>query len=148
MKKYSFALEQVRRVRRAEEDLAKGHLLSANNEVTQAIAATEARMERYSQVSDPAMGSTGVDAFMRSRYFTGLAGQAVTVSLQSQAAAELQADERRADWRNAATKVKALDRLDERRRVEHQLEADREAEKEVDDIVTGRYMRQRAEGNP
>jgi len=146
MKKYSFSLAQVHRVRRAQEDAAKAELMAANNEVQRALTATADSVAKYEQSITPEAGVTGVDAFMRRRYFDELAGQAVAIARGTEAQAEELASLRRAEWSVVATKVKALDRLKERRKAEHQLEADREAEKEVDDLVTGRYMRNRQGG--
>lgn len=147
MKKYSFRLETVRRVRRAQETVAKAELSRANNEVASAIAVVEARVADYenSLSSSAQSGSTGtivrVDAFMQRRYFNDLSAQAVAAARSSLAAAQLEAQAKREAWSDTAKKVKALDRLDERRREEHQLAYNRELDAEVDDIVTGRFGR-------
>jgi flagellar export protein FliJ len=150
MKKYAFRLETVRRVRRAQETVAKANLARANNEVTDAIAAVEARITRYEEKlatrPEGAALPTGgtvvrVDAFMRRRYFNELAGNAVVAARSSLSAAQLEADIARGMWSEKAKEVKALDRLDERRKEEHLLAYNHEVTAEVDDIVTGRFSR-------
>ena len=150
MKKYAFRLETVRRVRRAQEAVAKADLARANNEVSDAIAAVESRIAQYEEhlATRPEGGASAngativrVDAFMRRRYFNELAGNAVVAARSSLAAAQLEADIARGAWSEKAKQVKALDRLDERRREEHVLAYNREVDAEVDDIVTGRFSR-------
>lgn len=150
MKKYAFRLETVRRVRRAQEAVAKAELSRANNEVANAIAAVESRIAEYENKLDatPAVqhSSTGgaivrVDAFMKRRYFNELSAQAIVAARSSLAAAQLEASVKRDAWGEAAKKIKALDNLDARRREEHLLAYNRELDAEVDDIVTGRFAR-------
>lgn len=142
MKKYGFRLESVRRVRRLQEDMAKAALAGANGEVKSAIAAVEARVAGYeTRVSNFSAATVGVDAFMRSRWLDGLAGDALVIARQDQAAAEQRAAERREEWSAKAREVKALDRLDERRREEYRIEYERDLDAQTDDIVTGRFGR-------
>lgn len=141
MKKYSFRLETVRRVRRTQETVAKSALLQANTEVQKAIAVVEQRQTHYEGAMATPAAITSVDGFMRQRYFNELAGKAVIAARASHAAALAEADAKRSLFTEAAKKTKALDRLDERSREEHRLETDREIEKEVDDIVTGRFLK-------
>jgi flagellar export protein FliJ len=151
MKKYAFRLETVRRVRRAQEAVAQAELARKNNEVSNAIAAVEARMGKYEErlsarPDGGALSPTGgsivrVDAFMKRRYFNELASNAVVAARSSLAAAQLEADIARSAWSQKAKQVKALDRLDERRKEEYVLAYNRELDAEVDDIVTGRFSR-------
>lgn len=147
MKKYSFRLETVRRVRRTEEKVAKSHLLHANTEVQNAIAIVEQRKDHYEAAVNEPVVATGVDGFMRQRYFNELAGRAVIAARASHAAAVAEAQIKRSAFTAAAQRTKALDRLDEKARELHSLENQRETEKEVDDIVTGRFIKQRQQLN-
>lgn len=61
--------------------------------------------------------------------------------------AEQAAAERRVAWAAAAQEVSVLERLNERRRAEHDLEAARQADLEVDDIVVGRFGRADRDGD-
>ena len=141
MKRYTFRLENVRRVRRTQEELAKAELLAANSEVQRAIEAVQSRMAAYEEVVRSSTGRSGVDAFMKQRYFNDLASRAVVAAQQAQHVAESAAAERRAAWAEAAKRVKVLDRLDERRREEFRIEHERAVEKEVDDIVVAKAAR-------
>jgi flagellar FliJ protein len=140
MKKYAFRLETVRRVRRTQEDIAKANLARANNEVASAIAAVETRIAQYEDKSVQ-IGSVPVQAFMKHRYFNELAGQSVTAARASLEAARTEADAAKNAWSESAKQVKALDRLDERRREEYAIELSRQIDREVDDVVTGRFGR-------
>ena len=142
MKKYSFRLEQVRRVRRTQEQLAKSALATANNAVTASVHVVEQRMAEYSATATAAsFGAAGSGDFLRSRHFGALSSQAVVASLQAKMLAEAEANVKRAEYAEAAKKLKALDRLDERRREEYSIEYEREIEKEVNDIVVSRAAR-------
>lgn len=149
MKKYAFRLETVRRVRRTQETLAKHALAQANADVRRAVAAVEARTSEYeNQLASMSQGSNAVDAFMRQRYFSDLAAQAIEVAKLDQQNADDHAAQRRLEWSDAATKVKALDRLDERRLQEFRIEHDREITNEVDDIVIAAASRSRERSTP
>ena len=55
--------------------------------------------------------------------------------------AKLEAAEMRRSWSQAAQEVSVLERLDERRRAEHEAEQARQIDIEIDDIVVARYAR-------
>lgn len=141
MKKYVFRLETVRRVRKAQEDQAKSALLNANSEVQRAIKAVEERTAEYEAATERITGGAGVEVFMKQRYFNELAGHALIAAQASRKAAEVEAAAKRDLWSEAAKRVKALDRLDDRRRAEYLIDAQREEVREIDDMVTGRFMR-------
>jgi flagellar export protein FliJ len=149
MKKYVFRLETVRRVRKTQEDLAKSALLNANGEVQRAIKAVEERTTEYEAASQSSAAGAGVELFMKQRYFNELAGQALIAAQSSRKAAEVEAAAKRDLWSEAAKRVKALDRLDDRRRAEYLIDTQREEIREVDDMVTGRFrFADRRELNP
>jgi flagellar export protein FliJ len=142
MKKYSFRLETVRRVRRTQEKLAKNDLLIANTEVQHAIEAVESRLGDYAiSLESAPSGTLAVDKFMKLRYFNDLAGQAVVAARVSHANAMAEADTKRVAYTESARKVKTLDRLDSRSREEYDVETNRALDAETDDIVTGRHRR-------
>ncbi len=142
MKRYRFALESVRRVRRIHEDQAKAALLGANRRLGLARRELEARLARYNATARTPSAMT-VEEFVAERRLRQYAAETVVeargqVRLASEAAAMSLSH-----YTLAARKVQVLDRLDERRRAEHALEASREETREVDDIVVGRYRRSR-----
>jgi flagellar export protein FliJ len=140
MKRYKFRLEQVLKVRKTQEELAKAELATANRAVTAAEAVLEARAAHYASV--PRMThQQPTAAFLGERFRHDAAAAAVMAARASRAAANACAAERRMVWSERAREVQILVRLDDRRRVEHELEAARQADLEVDDIVVGRHGR-------
>lgn len=141
MKKYTFRLEQVLRVRRMQEDLAKAELAKANARVTEAVAMVDARLAHYAGV--PAAGTSGsTAAFIGARFRQETAAAAVVAARAARVAALSDAESFRQVWSAKATEVSVLERLDDRRRTEHAAEATRQEEIEVDDIVVGRFGRE------
>jgi flagellar protein FliJ len=140
VKRYRFRLEQVLRIRRLQEELARGELLGANREVARAGEMLAQRSDRYGTIQSTAHTLPAAD-FMMARERHEAAAAAVIHAAELRAAAERTADERRSEWSEAATRVRVLERLDERRRTEHAAESARADEMEVDDLVTGRFGR-------
>lgn len=142
MKKYAFRLETVRRVRRVQEDQAKGELLRKNAAVQLANkTVTEKNAEYETAVQFTPAHVTGIDHFMRRRYLNELAGLALVAAKSSLAAAESEAEIARATYTDAAKRVRALDRLDEKAKEAHAEEVEHAAVVETDDVVSGRWIR-------
>jgi flagellar export protein FliJ len=142
VKKYKFRLDTVLRVRRTEQDLAKAELARANARVAEAVAMVDARLTHYASLPTAGSGATGSTAvFMASRFRQDTAAAAVVAAKVARMSALQDAEAYRMVWSQKATQVSVLDRLDERRRTEHELEAARQADIEVDDIVVGRFGR-------
>jgi len=144
VKKYKFRLDTVLRVRRTEEDLAKAELARANARVAEAVAMVDARMTHYAALPTAgsgtgAVGSTAV--FMASRFRQDTAAAAIVAAKVARMSALQDAEAYRLVWSKKATEVQVLERLDGRRRTEHELEAARQADIEVDDIVVTRHGR-------
>ena len=140
MKKYKFRLDNVLRVRRTEEDLAKAELARANARVAEAVALVDLRMSHYSSL--PAPGGAGSTAnFMSIRFRQETAARAVVAAKAARVAALQDAEAYRAAWSQNAQQVAVLERLDDRRRTEPEFEAARQADLEVDDIVVTRHGR-------
>ena len=140
MKKYKFRLDTVMRVRRTEEDLAKAQLAQANARVAEAVAMVDARLAHYAALP-PSGGAGSTATFMASRFRQETAAAAVVAAKVARVAALQDAEAYRQVWSKKASEVSVLERLDERRRTEHVLEAARQADIEVDDIVVGRFGR-------
>ena len=134
MKRYSFALAKVLRVRRVEEELAAVALAAARHAEAEAEARLAARRAAYD-----AMGTgpriAPVDAFQAQRARAALAAQAVAGAASARAEAGARSDARRRGWAAAATRVSALERLDERRLADHGRALRRAEAAAVDDIV-------------
>jgi flagellar protein FliJ len=140
VKRYRFRLDTVLRVRQVEEDRARGELALANRALAEADAVLEHRIDHYGNVAHPAQ-ALPVAVFLASRDQQEWAAKAVVVAGTARIAADGVVATRRQDWSAAATRVAALERLDERRRDEHRLEAQRQEGLEVDDIVVARARR-------
>ena len=144
MRKYRFRLEPVLRVRTMQEDLARAALAQANHRVVSAEAVVAARLSHYSSMA-LANGVRSQSEFMRTRFSHEMAARSVREAEAARRQAEEEAAARREAWTEAAKEVQVLERLDERRRAEHALEAARQADAEVDDIVVGRFGRTQAD---
>jgi flagellar export protein FliJ len=142
MKRYRFRLETVLRVRRTQEDQAKAALLLANRAVADAETELTHRIDHY-QGMHPTPGPRSLDAVMAERFIHELAATAVLDAGKARHLAIAAANDRRTEWSEAASRVSALERLDGRRREEYALELAREETAAVDDLVTGRFGRQR-----
>lgn len=140
MKRYRFALEGVLRVRRIEQDHARLAVADAMRQVAVASAALDERLDHYDDLP-AAAGAQTVGQFMADRLRRDLAAASVVQAGVARLVAVAVEDERRTFLHEAHTRVAALERLDDRRRDEHAVEAGREEAKIVDDIVTGRYAR-------
>jgi flagellar FliJ protein len=140
VKKYKFRLDTVLRVRRTEEDLAKAELARANARVAEAVALVDARLAHYAAL--PVAGGAGsTSMFMAGRFRQETAARAVVAAKAARGAPRQDAAAFRAVWSQKAQQVSVLERLDDRRRTEHEVEAARQSDLEVDDIVVGRFGR-------
>jgi flagellar export protein FliJ len=142
MKKYSFSLDRVLRVRRTQEDVARARLQAAASHARRAEEDVELARQRYDTATSGAAG-------MR-----GLALSALAVREQDmrraidvrEAEVRLrQAENDRTDatdgWIAAKQGVSVLENLDARQRAAHEQEVVAEADAATDDLVTGRFRR-------
>ena len=138
MKKYKFAFGSVQRVQRIAEEQAAMSLAQAQRAADAASAQLQARLAGIG-AARPAPGPRSTTEFHAQREHLDRHRVAVTAAR----AAELNALEllgsARADWVDAARKVRALDRLDERKRAEWTLETTHAAQLVTDEIATIRY---------
>jgi flagellar FliJ protein len=137
MKKYTFSLSKVLRVRRVQEEQAAAELAAARAAAT--VAAAKEAVAAHAMASRCARGGLQpAVSFLAWAETTMLAGEALSdAKAEVQAAAE-EVEARRQGWSEAAARVSALEHLDERGREAHELERRREETKTVDDIVTTR----------
>jgi flagellar FliJ protein len=140
MKRYSFRLDPVLRVRRIEEDKAVLELAQASRRLAAAEAELERRLDRYTEVPAPT-GPVPVEQLLRMRARQDGVAASVVYAGADQLRAAATVDVRRGEWSEAAMRVAALERLDERRRAEHAQEANRQELVEVDDMVVARAGR-------
>ena len=138
MRRYRFRLEPVLRVRRQEQDLARGAVLAAT---ALAGAESDALAERdlaYAAGANAQGPRAAVDFVFVQEHRAAL-GRAVLEQRRRLQAAEVRLAHARTGWTAAAARVGALERLDERHRAEHTARALREEEMVVDDLVVSRF---------
>ena len=136
MKRYKFRLEAVLRARRAEESVAQTNLLRANASVLAAEAATDRSSAHYREVRE----LPGLD-FMVQRERATLAARALIGARESLGEARATREAAMLSYLGSARAVSVLERLDERRREEHAVAAQREDSLVVDEMVTSRHRR-------
>lgn len=138
MRRYRFRLEPVLRVRRQEQNLARGAVLAAT---VLAGAESDALAERdlaYAAGAN-AQGPRAAADFVYVQKHRAALGQAVLDQRRRLSEAEARLAQARTDWTAAAARVGALERLDERQRAEHTARALKEEEMLVDDLVVSRF---------
>lgn len=140
MKRFRFRLAQVLRVRRLQEDQARFALLDANRQAHAAAARLEAGIATYRQRALP-IGAQSYDDFERNLFLLDSAAAAVVIAREEHRVALETVEERREVWMGARQRVAALERLESRRRDEHELEMRREEDRLVDDLVVARHGR-------
>ena len=137
MKRYRFRLQSVLRVREIQENVAAANLAIANRDLAAAEAALTARRSAYAAL-DFQRGTQSSSAFLAARDHDELKAQSVTEAQTHVTTRTDEADERRAQWTEAAARVTALENLDGRKRDEHAIDAGRQDAAVVDDIVISR----------
>jgi flagellar FliJ protein len=147
MKKYTFSLSKVLRVRRIQEEQAAAQLAAAR--ATAAAAAAKEAGAAHALASRCARhGLQPAVSFLAWAETTMLAGEALSNARAEVETAEEDVEVRRQDWSSAAAKVSALEHLDERGREAHTVQRRRDETKTTDDIVTTRSGARHAdEGN-
>jgi flagellar protein FliJ len=140
LKRFRFRLEQVLRVRRLQEDMARAALQHANLDARRAADAVNARIEEYGAAARPE-GAQTYDTFNRMQSHLDNAAGAITVARGLYLQALGVVEERRAEWAAARQRVAALERLEQRRRDEYDIEARRAEDRLVDDLVVARHAR-------
>ena len=141
MKRYRFRLDPVLTVRRSEQDAARGALLAATATVAARERELEARTAEYAYRVQRPLAAT-VPEFRLEQTRRQALGQAVLdARIQLLVAREEQAAARAA-WTAAAGRVGALERLDERQRLEHRVAELKEDDLLTDELVVARHGRE------
>jgi len=140
LKRFRFRLEQVLRVRRIQEELARAALISANNAAREAAGTVNARVADYEAAARPG-GAQSYEEFNRTQTRLDNAARAITLARAAYRQALDVVEDRKRDWSGARQRVAALERLESRRRDEHAIELRREEDRLVDDLVVARHVR-------
>lgn len=140
MKRYHFRLEQVLRVRRMQEEAARGQLLAA----TAAVAAQEQQLVERTAAYEASLSATEIQPcadFLYEQSRRSAFAAAVLAQRGSVREAHDDVARARAVWSESASRVGALERLDERQRTEHRAQAQKEDELNTDELVVSRHGR-------
>jgi len=140
VKKYSFPLAKVLRVRRIEENQAAARLAAARI-IANAAAVREAESRLALATRCARHGLQPAASFLAWAETTMLAGEALSQAKAEVRCTEADVEARRSEWSSAAARVSALEHLDERGRATHDVERRRDETKTADDIVTTRWDR-------
>lgn len=135
MKKFQFSLQKVLNLRNFEQNQAELELGKANAEVARIQNSLKAVAQKRALVSSQSQGSS--DAFLYtqvSQYFIFL-DQRKEALLEELAQAELVAEEKREIVREAMKKVKALEKLKEKKKLEWNEAVKKEQAKEIEDLI-------------
>ena len=141
MKRYRFRLEPVLHVRRTERDLAVAGVHAAQA----AARAEQHALEQRDLAYAAALGSTGsrpASQFLSEQGHRTALAAAVLDGRRRVGVAAQAVEAARGRLQVAATKVSALERLDERQRAEHTAAGLREEDLVVDDLVVARSGRE------
>ena len=140
MRRYRFRLEPVLRVRRTQEETARGQLLAARAAVAAQEQLLTARSDAYAAALTPA-GTQACADFLAGQARRSALGAAVLEQRRRLAEAGEDAAHARLAWSAAAVRVGALERLDERARTEHAARTLKEDELATDELVVARHGR-------
>jgi flagellar export protein FliJ len=127
-------------VRRIQEDRERAALMVANRNAREAALRVQQRVEEYDTRPRPS-GPQSMDDFERTLFMLDTAAGAIDVARGEHRVAVAAVDERREMWSAARMRVHALERLEDRRRAEHEIEMRRAEDRLVDDLVVARHAR-------
>lgn len=140
MKKYSFRAEKVLRVRRIQEDAARAEVAGAQRAESETIAMLGASLDRYTALATVSQAQTAA-AFLGWQDRVSHRRDAVVQATYHRQTAAATTAEALESWRAAHSKVEGLERLDERRRDDYDIEVRHDEDAQVDEVVTGRARR-------
>jgi hypothetical protein len=140
VKRYVNRLGRVLDVRRIQQERARATVLDAQVKARVAEITQNQRASTYHAHED-LVGPVPYVHHRTDRGLYELRGLALLDARDRAVTARQQVQDRLVEWSEASQRVENLERLDGRRRDEHRRDAEREAEREVDDLVTGRFRR-------
>lgn len=137
MKRYTFRMEQVLRVRRLQEDAARAGVSIARSAERAAEIVLASSNEYYMALETPA-APAAAHSFLGQRDRGALRATGVRIA-EGHLSTAVEASTAAIDeWRATHQRVEALERLDERRREEHGIELRRYEDAAADEIVVSR----------
>jgi flagellar protein FliJ len=135
----AFRLETVLRVRKAQEEAARADLSRENRQVHDAAAGRDRTERRYREVPR-SEGPVPASVFQREAATADLVAASLVEANVRLSLAEAKAAVALRQWREAAQRVEALERLEQRRLEELRLDENRRETAATDELVTARYI--------
>ncbi len=135
----TFHLESVLRIRRAQEESARHHLLVCNRHLHDQLGINAADHGRYRRIPRT-LGPLSRQTFRREVADGDLAAAALVSSQAAVASARSEVEVAHLTWSQAARRVEALDRLRRRRLEEDRASDERRQLMLVDDLITSRWV--------
>lgn len=142
MKRYRSRLATVLRVRHIHQDLARAELVRAGDAARAAASAAEAATDHYAAVRAELPVDDRVPSALALRQRVELAGRSAAAATAAAVHAGAARDTARTLYVEASARVTVIDNLEQRRRAEHAVAAQREEIAAIDDLVTARYVRE------
>lgn len=148
MKKYEFRLQRVKRVRAVEEDMSRARFGAAESAAREAELRADERQAAIARAVDELRGLQGTPVLEPSSVIAalGLVDDARTLwktALEEARALRNVAEEHRREWQARKRAIEGLERLDERSRVAHVLESERNEALANDEAAMQRDARAR-----
>jgi flagellar protein FliJ len=140
VRRYAFRLAPVLRLRRCEEQAARGALAAATAAVAAQDRLVAERDAAYAR-SLSAAGPRACAAFLLEQSQRAAVGAALLAARDQLHRARRELEDARVGWAATAARVQALERLDDRRRAEHLALARKEDDLTTDELVTSRHGR-------
>ena len=140
MKRYEFRMEKILRVRRMQEDAARAAVAQARLVEKSAVEKLEAS-RRHCEALQTVEPATSINEFLALRDRGDFRAQAVGLAAERRRSAADETVGAVNGWHVTHRRVDALERLDERRREDYAIEAQRDEDALVDEIVTSRVRR-------
>ncbi len=139
MAKFRTPYDTLLRVRRIEEDKAKGELAVANRAQREAAAALESRREYYSSISQLPRGETDLGGFRRRVAHGVAAAQAVGIAAHSLEQAQRTTQSAISTVRRAAMRSQGLERLVDRAKEARWREMLAADQRSAEESMTGKH---------
>jgi flagellar FliJ protein len=140
VKRYRFRLEPVLRVRRMQEEAARAVLLAATAAAADQEQQLAARSEAYEKACLASEVRSCAD-FLYEQSRRSAFAAAVLEQRDRVRAAQEDVVRARSAWSDTASRVGALERLDDRQRDEHRMQTQKEDDLNTDELVVARFGR-------
>jgi len=146
VKKYTFGLNTVLRLRRVEEEQARAFASEAQAEADRATAELDSRLAAIGAARPEPSSWSGPD-YQEEREQMHRHAVAVTAARSAEANALSALRVAREEWEASAQRLRGLERLDDRQRQTWVLEATRNAQAATDEIAQIHHGRSHGPGS-